>query len=110
MTAYYHGGPRGLRAILPPSKTGARSTGDYTGARHIHDQNAVYVTTDYGAAVLYACGHTKGCVYQVQPHNLRFDPDCTEPGLSFECDRADVIARFRLKGKELKLARRALVA
>lgn len=29
MTRFFHGGPRGLRQILPPSVTGARSCASY---------------------------------------------------------------------------------
>ena len=106
---YYHGGPRGLSRILPPAATGAKSCSAYVPARLIHNENAVYVTTDFNAAEMYAAGHRNGCVYQVSPTNLRPDPDCSKPGLSFECDSAEIIARHRISGKRLHKIRRVLV-
>ena len=95
--------------ILPASATGAESTSILTGSRGIHDPNKVYVTTSFEAAVMFAAGHDHGCVYEVSPVNPRPDPDCSELGLAWECDSAAVIRRHRIRGKALKLARRALL-
>lgn len=104
MTTYYHGGIPGLlpgQFILPPAETKQASLSDY-GAGGIHRRDRVYVTTDPQAAALYAAMHPskKGVVYQVEPQGeLEPDPDCREPGLSFQCDRARIVSRTKLKGK-----------
>lgn len=110
MPKYYHGGPRGLRRILPPDKTGARSYAAEI-APTVCCRKSVYVTTDFVAAAMYAACFEKGVVYEVIPHGeLRPDPDCSEPGLSFACDGADVLYVHKLTGKQLRIARKALVA
>lgn len=104
MSTYWHGGQAGLRpgqSILPPRLTGARATllataraaGMETPAR----DDVVYVTTDYAAALLYAVMHPSGgAVYLVEPRGeLRPDPDCSVPGLSYECDRATIRRAYR---------------
>ncbi len=109
MSAYWHGGPRGLAKILPPVVTGARSTADLRIARGICNPAKVYVTTDYDAALMYAAGHRQGAVYRVDPINPQPDPDCDTPGLSYECDGATILTRHRIAGKQLKVIRRALL-
>lgn len=98
---YYHGGRRGLvkgNFILPPSITQARSTARY--GNHMVDVNQVYVTTDFQSACLYAAG-VGGDVYEVAPvGDLRDDPDCNVPGLSYSCDKARVLVRFRLNERD----------
>ncbi|MFD2235919.1 hypothetical protein [Aureimonas populi] len=105
---YWHGGPRGLREILPPIKTGKRSiAAELDPAACLRSK--VYVTTEYGAAVLYASVIDKGTVYRVEPvGEVEHDPDCRQLGLSYQCDAARVICEVRPKGKHLRLARKAL--
>ena len=83
-TAFFHGGPRGLREVLPSSITGVPSTASY-GAEGICRRDRVYVTTDLSAAIMFAAGNPFGAqaVYQVEPEGLEPDPDCRVPGLSF---------------------------
>jgi len=100
MTSYFHGGPRGLRRILPPSVTGAHSSAEF--GNHVVRHDRVYVTTNYTAAAMYAalqpCG--KGVVYEVRPlGKLEHDPDCKDLGLSFQCESALVLKATRLKTK-----------
>ena len=107
---YWHGGPRGLRAILPPDQTGARSIAAELAPR-VCLRSKVYVTTDYAAAVLYASVINQGTVYKVEPVGvLEPDPDCRQQGLSYQCPAARVICEVRPKGKHLKLARKAVAA
>lgn len=98
---YFHGSRRGLvkgNFILPPSITKAKSTASF--GNHLCDQNQVYVTTDFNAACLYAAG-VNGDVYEVEPiGELRHDPDCNVPGLSYSCDRARVLVRFRINERD----------
>jgi hypothetical protein len=108
--AYYHGGPRGLRTILPAKETGQRSFAAEIDPRAC-DISKVCVTTEYAAAVLYAASHGNGTVYEVKPvGDLIPDPDCHMPGLSFVCERAEILRERRPKGKQLKMARKALLA
>lgn len=106
---FFHGGPRGLRAILPPATTGARSCASY-GAARVCRRDRVYVTTDYLSAVGVAAMVPNGTVYEVEPVDPRPDPDCTFDGLSFEAERATIIREIRPTGKALKNARKAMLA
>lgn len=111
MTTYYHGGPAGRRAgdcLLPPKGTGAASLSEF-GATGIHRKDRVYLTTSYIGALLYACCWPDGVVYCCEPvGDLEPDPDCTEPGLSWQCGSAKVLQVIKPKGKELKKAKRAM--
>lgn len=114
MVTYYHGGAAGIAVgsyVLPPSLTGAPTTADY-GADGVCRRDKVYVTTNYEAALMYASmspsGHT---VYTVQPlGQVQNDPDCTEPGVSFECDRAWVLDREVLSTLAVAQIRKAVMA
>lgn len=92
---YYHGGPPGLKSfdkILPSSVTGANSTADYN---DVCRRDRVYVTTSIEHATVFAAMHPsrRGCVYRVKPlGKIVADPDCNEPGLSWECEYATVIS------------------
>lgn len=91
---YYHGGYGGLKEggmLLPPSITGAKSCADY-GAGHVCRRDKVYITTDVDVARFAATMTPNGKVYEVFPLGvLGPDPDCLEPGHSFECDRARIV-------------------
>lgn len=114
---YWHGGQRGLRVgseLLPPSRTGAKATSDYAEiipGGHVMRPDRVYVTTDRDAAFMYAGMHPSGgTVYEVEPIGaLVDDPDCTEPGLSYECERARIISRQNLSGYQTRKVRKALL-
>jgi hypothetical protein len=109
---YYHGGNRGLRIgdkILPPKITGRTSTSDYI-ANNVHRRDRIYVTPDIAAASLYASVHQEPTVYEVVPEgSLGHDPDCDQPGLSFECDKASIVRVHKVPGKIIKRARKALL-
>jgi len=112
MTTYYHGGPAGRQRgafILPPAVTGAPTTADF-GAEAVCRRDRVYVTTNQNAALLYAAGHRRGVVYQVEPEGeLEVDPDCTLPGLSFQCARARIVRVVKPGPAALDQARRILL-
>lgn len=104
---YYHGGrpgiPRGA-FILPPSFTGAPSCSEY-GAAGIHRRDRVYLTTEYTAALLYAVGSKRGVIYECEPiGEVEPDPDCTLPGLSFQCTKARVTRCIKPKPAQIKMA------
>lgn len=103
MTAYFHGGARGLKRgdrILPPSETGAASLYDFDGApaamkteaARVYRRDRVYLTTDLLAARLYAALHRDGgrtyggSVYQVEPEGD------IEPDLDYKADDGGSIA------------------
>lgn len=110
---YYHGGVGGLRVgdlVLPPSETGAPCASDY-GAAGVHRRDRVYVATDPQAALLWGALRPGplGCAYRVEPiGELEPDPDCSEPGLSFTCPRARVLAVRAITPKERRRVRKAL--
>jgi hypothetical protein len=109
---YFHGGNRGLKVgdyILPPSETGRNSASDF-GAQIVHRKDRVYATTSLTDAQLFASGSHDPVVYEVEPEGeLAPDPDCTS-GVSFTCPKAKIIAIHRISGKNIKKARKALIA
>jgi hypothetical protein len=53
----------------------------------------VYLTTDRQVAKAYAAFYPDGALYSVVPESpVDPDPDCREPGLSWQCPRAVVAA------------------
>jgi hypothetical protein len=68
----------------------------------------VYVTTHPVAASMFAAmAPIKGdvAVYEVEPiGELAHDPDCSDPGLSFECESARVIGIVRTMGEAERMA------
>lgn len=116
MTTYWHGGRKGLARgghVLPPSTTGARRTlADYgTVAAGLARRDRVYVTTDKRAAILYAAGIPGGgCVYEVEPIGAMVpDPDCSKPGLSWECESALIVGIYPISKRTARMARTALI-
>jgi len=99
---YFHGGQRGLLIggrILPRSQTGAKNTLGGTAdkyhvkGREIIRPGRVYVVVQYDAALMYAAVHPSvGQVYRVRPiGQLMPDPDCSQFGLSWECEAAEIL-------------------
>jgi hypothetical protein len=95
----YHGGVAGLRVgdyLLPPSRTHARSCSDF-GADGSHSNQHVYLTPSVQLALRYAAlvSRHPGWVYEVVPLGaVEHDPDPVyqEPGRSFQCDAAVIVA------------------
>ncbi len=116
ITGFFHGGFGGLQVgqfVLPPAKTRAATTASYTIARGICDPKRVYVTTDLGAALVYACMHPSGSgkIYEVEPlGGLETDPDAKIEGLSYSCNAARVLRVIRLRGKTIKSVQKAMRA
>lgn len=114
ITGFFHGGFGGLQVgqfVLPPVKTHAATTASYTIARGICDPKRVYVTTDLGAAMVYACMHPSGHrkIYEVEPlGGFEADPDATIEGLSYFCGSARVLRVIRLRGKTIKSVQKAM--
>ncbi len=110
---YFHGGPRGLREILPPCATGAPSCASY-GAGNVCRRDRVYLTTVYEAALIYAGMHPSGngVVYEVAPvGDVWPDPDYLgKAGESVEAASARVIRKFRIDGKTLRRIRNDILA
>jgi len=112
-TKYYHGGDRGLFLgghILPPTVTGKPATSDFVVMNGLYRKDRVYVTTRLSSAQLYASGQRKPTVYEVEPvGDLEDDPDCKEPGLSYACEKAKIVAIHNVPGKIIKKARKAFL-
>lgn len=111
---YYHGGAPGRQRgayILPPSITGAACTADHVAKTDgVARRDRVYVTTSFNAALLYAGGHRRGVIYEVEPDGeLEPDPDCNEPGLSYQCARARIRKVLKVKPADLDAARRVIL-
>jgi rifampin ADP-ribosylating transferase len=109
---YFHGGPAGLAEILPPTRTGVPSAAKF-GAAHVCREDRVYITTDEKAAALFgALAPVRGdvVVYEVEPiGEIAPDPDCNEPGLSWECESARIVRVVRtLNSRERALTMLAL--
>lgn len=109
---YYHGGSPGIKCgefILPPTATGAKSLADY-GAEGVCRRDRVYITTIYEAAVMFAAGIKDGMVYECVPSGiLEPDPDCIDPGVSFQCEKAMVIRCIKPRQEEKDIALAALL-
>ncbi len=113
--SYYHGGNPELligESILPPSITGQPNCSEY-GADFVHRKDRVYVTTEFMAAVIFASMHQslKGCVYRVEPvGDLVLDPDCDQPGLSYECESAVIVEKIKIKPRKLSKVREVMLS
>ncbi|WP_244618883.1 NAD(+)--rifampin ADP-ribosyltransferase [Rhizobium sp. 18065] len=111
---YFHGGFGGLsvgQIVLPPSRSGAPSTASF-GAAAVCNRDAVYVTPDFEAAMMFACAHQsgRGKVYQVEPiGELARDPDAKGDGYSFECPAARVVRVFKIRGKIIRKTQKMLL-
>ncbi|MFE1264433.1 hypothetical protein ACFW5X_28385 [Streptomyces albogriseolus] len=98
---YFHGGFPGLKPgdqLLPPDATGTdHRLSSYAlalgGPAHATRTDVVYMTTDRQVAKAYAAFYPDGALYAVTPESpVDPDPDCREPGLSWQCPRAVVVA------------------
>ena len=109
---YYHGGRSGRARgayLLPPSITRAPSLSEF-GAAGVHRRDRVYVTTSVAAAALYAAFWPKGVIYECEPiGTIEPDPDCTEPGLAYQCERARVLRRIKLPKQTAAMIRAGLL-
>src|SRR3954470_17927761 len=102
---YFHGGKRGLHVgdyILPPAETGESGMGGFNNANCRKDR--VYVTPSIDAARFFGSGSWgKEVLYEVVPEGeLETDPDDQQPGGSFACPKARIIAIHKIPGKVIK--------
>lgn len=109
----WHGGPAGRQRgefLLPPSVTKVASCSEF-GAAGVHRRDRVYLASDFNAALLFACGHRVPAVYLVEAQGgLEPDPDCTAPGLSFQCEMARVLRVIKLWPSLIADARAVLLS
>lgn len=116
---YFHGGQAGLipgGKILPPDVTGTTGTlreeiirmglADKGVARG----DRVYLVTEWASSVMYAVLHPSlGQVYLVEPDGeLEPDPDCTEPGLAWQCPSATILKAITVEPSEVQAVFRTL--
>lgn len=94
---YFHGGVPGLvpgDLLLPPVATGTTRTltADVLEMGGQARRDRVYVTTGREVARVYAALFLDGALYEVEPvGELVADPDCLEPGVSWEVPAARVL-------------------
>lgn len=112
-TIYWHGGRPGIRrggVLLPPSITKVPSLSEY-GAAGVHRRDRVYVTIRREVALMYAAGVRNGVLYQCVPiGDIDPDPDCLDPGLSWQCSMARVLRVINPREAEIELVREALLS
>ena len=109
-TVYFHGGPAGLREgdfILPPSLTAAKSCSDLSVKikNNPHRKDRVYLASTMDAAFMFGAQAPwrDVAVYAVIPWDeLEPDPDCNEPGLSYQCATARIIRVGKISRKQRK--------
>jgi hypothetical protein len=110
-TRYFHGGNKGLLVggyILPPAKTGARSTSDLVDTAGNHRRDRVYVTTVFADAQAFESPSRKPVVYEVEPQGtLEDDPDVKQLGRSYACEQAKIVSIHEVPGKVIKKLRQA---
>lgn len=95
-TRFFHGGFPGLGVgdrILPPSTTSTPYTLLEYGTAAVARNDRVYVATRPEDALAFACMYPGGgSLYEVEPAlPITPDPDCAEPGLSWEAPFAVVL-------------------
>lgn len=108
----FHGGPAGLREILPPTRTGVMSTRDACAgdpelaaqAAAVIRRDRVYLTSDPDEASLFAAMNPSGLpgvVYEVEPvGDTEPDPDYSGPATVVHASRARV-RRVAFRGVRL---------
>jgi rifampin ADP-ribosylating transferase len=108
MTIYWHGGLPGIKRgayLLPPIITKSPSLSEFGGAG-VHRRDRVYVTTSRANALLFAAGVRRGVIYECEPiGELEPDPDCSMPGLSWQCEKARVIRVIKPLKLDIKIVR-----
>jgi rifampin ADP-ribosylating transferase len=106
---YFHGGNRKLQVgeyVLPPSETGVRGMGELN---PLCRDDRVYVTRNIVDARFFASASPSPVVYEVVPEEIEPDPDCNEPGVSFACQRAKIIAIHKIPGTVVKKNRKMML-
>jgi hypothetical protein len=105
---YFHGGRAGFKTIFPPSVTGAEQNGVVPD--RVRRKDRVYVTTDVATAILWASQHSSPMLYEVEPEGaIEADPDHKGVGVSFQCERAKIVALHTIPEETLQQARSVLL-
>lgn len=112
MIRYYHGGPSGLKEILPPSVTGALSCSDLEALGGPppgpHRKDRIYLVTDRKFAEYFAAlaPHKNVSVYLVEAEGVEHDPDCKTPWFGVQAIRGKVLTEWPMRnGKRDRLLR-----
>jgi hypothetical protein len=70
----------------------------------------VYLTRSIDGARFFASAAPNPVVYEAVPEGeIEPDPDCTEPGLSIACQKARIIALYKIPGKVIKKSRKRML-
>jgi hypothetical protein len=108
---YFHGGNAGLEVggyILPPSETGAPQNGNVPS--HTRGRSHIYMVRDFIEAAPWAAHHPNPIIYEVKPEGtVENDPDVEEPGLSYRCPKARIVAVHRIPDSLLVAAQLELL-
>jgi hypothetical protein len=105
---YFHGGRAGFKTILPPSITGAEQNGGVP--NNVRRKDRVYITTDIPTAILWASQHSSPMLYEVEPEGaIEVDPDHKGVDVSFQCEKAKIVAHHIIPEETLRQARSALL-
>lgn len=108
---YLHGGKANLKAgvyLLPPSVTGVAQNGVVPD--HVRRKDRVYITTDPNTAIVWATANRASHFYEVEPEGeLADDPDHKGKGISFECEKAKIVAVHEIPEGTIKKAQAALL-
>jgi hypothetical protein len=108
---YLHGGKANLKVgayLLPPSVTGVAQNGEVP--EHVRRKDRVYITTDPNTAIFWATANRASHFYEVEPEGeLTDDPDHKGKGISFECEKAKIVAVHVIPEETIEQARAALL-
>jgi hypothetical protein len=103
----FHGGPSGLSVkgfILPSDETKVYSCTDATANTNIqnpHRTDRIYISPVFRAAEMFAAmaPHVNVSIYEVEPiGDVEPDPDCDDPTMSFQAEKAKILREKRLPG------------
>jgi hypothetical protein len=108
---YLHGGKADLKVgacLPPPSVTGVAQNGVVPD--DVRRKDRVYITTDRNTAIVWATACGASHFYEVEPKGeLTDDPDHKGKGVSFECEKAKIVAIHPISPETQKKAREALL-
>ena len=105
---YFHGGRAGFKAILPPSVSGAEQNGVVPDS--VRRKDRVYITTDVATAILWASRQSSPMLYEVEPEGaIEADPDHKGVDVSFQCEKAKIVAFHTIPEETLQQARSVLL-
>jgi hypothetical protein len=108
---YFHGGNAGLEIgdyIRSPAETGAKQNGSVPS--HIRGKDHIYMVRELVKAAPWAAHHPNPIIYEVEPEgDVEDDPDVDEPGLSYRCPKAKIVAIHHVPADMLAAARKTVL-